>query len=517
MQTLGPKPQEFLIQSLDLGPKPRASKRVINTMLYSVSVSSFSHYFEVCPGDGEPCRKPGTGGGIERLPDGYLLSTGEGLLHYVTLDQESGALRTRLLPHRIPINTGEFIANGLENPLNIFRVTDILVQDKGRAFNLFASHLFWKTSDNCVVMRVSEAEVEYAAFLTGDTKLEWRTLYETEPCLPAWKGSISGEHGGRMVLLGDGNLLLTVGHNDFDGVNREARLSQDRSAAYGKTVLIDPQTGVSELYSLGHRNPQGLYVDRDGVIWSTEHGPRGGDELNIIRRDVNYGWPLVSHGTQYGMHTWPLSPEPGRHDGFQLPVFAWVPSIAVSNLIAVEGKLFPLWQRDLLVASFKKALYRVRIRDGRAIYLESIVIPGRIRDLLEDDDGQIVLYLDSGTIMFLRPTAKSSGAGDKGFVDEDTRGQLLFTVCSGCHELADGNSHGIGPDLAGIVGRSIANAAGYDYSPALAKRQGRWTESKLDEFLKAPQRYAPGTTMTFEGIADPADRTALIRYLKTRR
>lgn len=317
-----------------------------------------------------------------------------------------------------------------------------------------------------------------------------------------------------MVFMDDGKILLTVGDHEYDGIKRKPILAQDRSTPYGKTMTIDLHSGASELYSMGHRNPQGLYIDPQGVIWSTEHGPQGGDELNILLQDANYGWPLVTHGTQYGMHIWPNSTNQGQHNGFQHPVFAWVPSIAVSNLVGVEGELFPLWQHDLLIASFKKALYRARIHDGRAIYLESIAIPGRIRDLLEDDEGRIVLYLDLGTLMFLRPIADEYGiAYGKKVVTEDMRGQLLFANCSGCHKLADGTSHGIGPDLSGIVGRRIAKTTGYTYSNALAGVQGTWSESKLDEFLANPQLFAPGTSMAIPGIPDPADRAALIQYL----
>ena len=96
------------------------------------------------------------------------------------------------------------------------------------------------------------------------------------------------------------------------------------------------------------------------------------------------------------------------------------------------------WRHDLLIASFKKALYRARIRNGRVIYLETIRIPGRIRDLLEDDEGKIVLYLDSGEIMFLRPIPEAYGIrSGKMAINEDMRGQLLFANCSGCHSVAD--------------------------------------------------------------------------------
>jgi len=98
--------------------------------------------------------------------------------------------------------------------------------------------------------------------------------------------------------------------------------------SYGKTILIHLDDGTSEIYSLGHRNPQGLYVTPEGAIWSTEHGPQGGDELNLIVRGANYGWPLVTYGTDYGSAAWPLSHVQGRHDGYQQPILRGYPPSA---------------------------------------------------------------------------------------------------------------------------------------------------------------------------------------------
>lgn len=516
MQATGPRPHELMNQLLGLGPKPHVSKRVVNTLLYSIQASTFSHYFDVCPEDSGPCRKPGTGGGISTFGNGYLVSTGEGRLYYVAPDAERDTLQTEPFDSRVPINSEKYVGDVGEDRLNTFRVTDILVENREQSFVLFVAHHYWKSEQDCGVLRVSKAEGEYTSVLAGDTRLDWQTVYDTTPCLPTDGGHLApgSESGGRMAFLDDGRILLTVGDHGFDGLNRTPNMGQDEEVDYGKTVLIDPETGDAEMYTLGHRNPQGLYVSPDGKIWATEHGPRGGDELNILSRGTNYGWPLVTHGTQYGMHIWPLSTDQGRHDGFKLPVFAWVPSIAVSNLVGIERELFPLWKGDLLIASFKKTLYRARIRDGRVIYLESIRIPGRIRDLIEDNEGGIVLYMDSGALIFLEPIGEEYGIKyGKKEITEDMRGELLFANCSGCHQLGDGSAHGIGPDLSNVVGRPIAGAKGYNYSSALANLSGNWTESRLDAFLADPQQFAPGTTMAFPGMSEPADREALIRYL----
>lgn len=80
-----------------------------------------------------------------------------------------------------------------------------------------------------------------------------------------------------------------------------------------------------------------------GTLWSTEHGPRGGDEINVLEEGEHYGWPMVTYGTRYGNQDWPANPNQGRHLGYQAPVYAFVPSIGISNLIQIENELFPYW------------------------------------------------------------------------------------------------------------------------------------------------------------------------------
>src|SRR4030095_2917304 len=114
---------------------------------------------------------------------------------------------------RVTSNEDEFVSKLGENVLHTFRVTYIRVRDKGPAFTLFAAHHYWKTDQNCGVLRVSKLECEYATFLAGKGDAKWQALYETTPWRWARNGRLDarGESGGRMALVGDGNLLLTVG------------------------------------------------------------------------------------------------------------------------------------------------------------------------------------------------------------------------------------------------------------------------------------------------------------------
>jgi cytochrome c2 len=308
-----------------------------------------------------------------------------------------------------------------------------------------------------------------------------------------------------MQLMDPQTILLSVGEFGFDGVASVEALSQDRATSYGKTVTINIANGRAALFTIGHRNPQGLYIDHAGTIWSTEHGPQGGDKLNRLVRGANYGWPYATYGTDYGTFTWPLNKPESEWRDYQDPVFAWVPSIAVSNLLVVEQGLFSRWRGDLLIASLKaKTLFRAHVKDGHVLYFESIFIGSRIRDLIEGHDGRILLWTDDDTLISISPNA-------------DTTGEALFAEkCSGCHQATAISGNRIGPNLSGVVGRRIASLEGYpDYSPALRRWDGVWTDNRLDAFLKEPTVACPGTHMDMAGVANDNERSAVIGYLRT--
>jgi cytochrome c len=136
------------------------------------------------------------------------------------------------------------------------------------------------------------------------------------------------------------------------------------------------------------------------------------------------------------------------------------------------------------------------------VFAEPIEIGERIRDIVEGHDGRLILWTDTSSIVSLTPA-------------DGTDGSVLFaTTCGGCHKAIDGATHSYGPDLAGIVGASIASAPGFGaYSPALKGLHGKWTKERLDEFLSNPQAMASGSNMTFKGVTDPAQRAAIINYL----
>lgn len=506
---------------------PHLETTIIRTAFYNVRTTA---YVDQIP---EPAVR---GGGLAKIGDQFLLITGDGLLYVFDWrnKQKPDALQIKALPYRVPVNGAEFAKDTTGGPwrkpkegdaLSVigedagstvitwwFRVSGALVQERGDDLRVFASHYFWKHEGSCWVERVSLMEGARSAFLQGSPELKWRTIFESTPCLPIKgegrrRGTPFAGHfgGGRMIMRDPQTLLLTVGDFGFNGVSSKQMVSQDPTASYGKTILIHLQDDGAEMFTLGNRNPQGLYQDPQGRIWDTEHGPQGGDELNLIKQGLNYGWPIVTYGVDYGTFKWPLNPKQGDHEGFEAPYFAWLPSIGVSNLTGVEKDLFPVWKGDLLVASLaNQRIFRLRIRNDRVVYGEPLQIDRRIRDITEGTDGRIVLWADDdNAIVSLRP-------------EFGTSGEVAFaTACSGCHKVGDGTSHRIGPDLWGVIGRTVASADGYsDYSAALRAAGGEWTEARLNAFIKNPQSTVPGTAMEYTGVPDEETRAKIIGYLK---
>jgi aldose sugar dehydrogenase len=507
-----------LLPSVTQSAARNLQRKVIRTNAYSLIARYYGNRIEVQE----------TGGALSQFGKGYLVATGDGRLYAFQWSATTEQLEIRPLPHRVPLNRADFLRDTADSPVikRAFRTADILVRDAGDSFTLFASHHYWRSDARCYTVRVSTTAGTYSAFLDAAQPTAWTTLYESDPCLPfdPKASRFAGDQvGGALQQLDAGTLLLTVGDHGHDGVvHLNDRISQQEDASYGKTILIDLETGAGSTYTIGHRNPQGLYIDPNGNIWSSEHGPQGGDELNLLVKGKNYGWPIVTYGTNYGRSIWPLNPRQGRHDGFEPPMYAWVPSVGVSSLTGVRGNLLGRWKGDLLVASLAgTSLWRVRVERGRVISTEKIGIGSRVRDVIEGEDGRLILWTEntktSGALVVIEPVVEQ-GAPEGGMAAATAtqRGELLFERCVGCHTADGANRHGIGPHLDGIIGRRIAALEGFSYSDALKGVSEVWTSEKLDALLADPQTFAPGTSMQFDGVAEPEDRGVLIQYLKTR-
>ena len=202
-------------------------------------------------------------------------------------------------------------------------------------------------------------------------------------------------YGGRMAFLPDGTLLLTTGEGfnyreaaqDVDsGLGKVLRMNDDGAAASG-----NPFPGSPYVYSYGHRNPQGLVVSSEGVVWLHEHGPRGGDEVNRIEPGKNYGWPAITHGVDYSGAI--ISPYT-EWEGMEQPVHYWVPSIAPSGLAIYEAGLFPEWQGDLFIGALvDREVRRIDLRADGAGREEQLFseISARVRDVRVGPGGALFI------------------------------------------------------------------------------------------------------------------------------
>ncbi|MDA0894368.1 MAG: PQQ-dependent sugar dehydrogenase [Proteobacteria bacterium] len=222
----------------------------------------------------------------------------------------------------------------------------------------------------------------------------------------------SGHHFGGRLALTDEHVFLTIG----DRGDRER--AQDPTDTAGSVVRLrldgslppdNPWVGDSqyrpELYSIGHRNPQGLAFDADGVLYAHEHGPQGGDEINRIEPGLNYGWPTITYGRNYGIGT--AIGEGVAKKGLEQPLLHWNPSIAPSGMAFSIGQGFPEWQNSLFVGALKaQMLVRLVFEDGQFKQKERLLqnSVGRIRDVRQGPDGAIYLLTDSTRGKLIRVT-----------------------------------------------------------------------------------------------------------------
>jgi len=231
------------------------------------------------------------------------------------------------------------------------------------------------------------------------------------PILAVRPKSGGGRHfGSRLVFGRDGLLYVTAGERG------QRQRAQDLGDMAGSVLRIAPdgsvpadnpfvgQAGAApEIYSYGHRNPQGLTRDpATGAIWAVEHGPRGGDELNRIEPGVNYGWPVITYGQEYsGGQVGEGSAKPGMAQ----PVTYWVPSVSPSGLAFYDSDKFPNWRGSLFLGALSgQALIRLEMRDGKVAHEERLLrdFDERIRDVRQGPDGFLYLLTDSDEGLLLR-------------------------------------------------------------------------------------------------------------------
>ncbi len=318
------------------------------------------------------------------LPDGdFLVSEREGVLKHVHRDghvvQVSGVPKVH--------------AEGQGGLLDV-----VVARDFAQTREIFLSYSIRQGRGSGTALAVARLD------RSGKGLRNLRVLFEMS------RGSSGGRHfGSRIVEAADGMLFLTIGERG----DRPA--AQDLGRHNGSIIRIhrdgsvpadNPFAGradaLPELWSYGHRNPQGMALDLNGQLWAVEHGARGGDEVNIIQKGANYGWPVIAYGRHYSG----FQIGEGTHkDGMAQPAYYWDPSIAPSGMMIYSGKLWPEWRGHMFVGSLKFD-YISRLAGAPLREIEQIKTPqtGRVRDVREAPDGSIwFLSVNDGAVYRIIP------------------------------------------------------------------------------------------------------------------
>ncbi|WP_306754857.1 PQQ-dependent sugar dehydrogenase [Paracoccus actinidiae] len=252
------------------------------------------------------------------------------------------------------------------------------------------------------------------AVATGTLSADGSTLDGTQVIWqqqPAWDST--KHYGSVLIHDGQGGLFVTTGERS----NPDSRVySQNVTTTLGKVVRINPETGapmgdpgvaeaLPEIWSWGHRNLQGAALDGQGRLWTIEHGPKGGDELNLPQAGRNYGWPRVTYGVDYSGR--PIGEGITQLEGTEQPVYYWDPVIAPGQMTFYDGEMFPDWQGDLLIGGLKSNdLVRLEMDGdrvtGEARHLQGI---GRVREVEVARDGALMLLTDEDNGRLIRVTS----------------------------------------------------------------------------------------------------------------
>lgn len=234
--------------------------------------------------------------------------------------------------------------------------------------------------------------------------VDWQDLLVTQ--------SISNRvvhYGGRISFDNHGHVFLSVGERGVRANGQDLmmhagsilRLNLDGSTP-NDNPFVNNNKILPEIWSYGHRNPQGLFYNTySQQLWSSEHGPRGGDEINLVRAGHNYGWPIVSHGQEYNA---PIAVGEGtERDGIVSPVKTYIPSIATSSLVQYRGNHFPELTGDLLVGALKaQHVNHIDLDENNNVKAENRIlrsINGRIRNIIESPEGWLYISTDDGRIL----------------------------------------------------------------------------------------------------------------------
>ena len=245
-------------------------------------------------------------------------------------------------------------------------------------------------------------------------KLNNNSLIEKQLIYKATPNTTKGAHwGSRIEFDNDNYLYFSIGERGEQNVNPQD-ITRDGGKIYrmyddGRIPEDNPFVNIEDakkgIYSYGHRNPQGLIKNPEtGAIWEHEHGPQGGDEINIIQKGKNYGWPVISYGINYDGTSFT---DITAKEGMEQPLFYWVPSIAPCGMTFVTSNNYPDWKGNLLVCSLKfKYLERLILENNKVIKREKLfegLAPGKFRNVVQAPDGYLYIAVEGKGIFKIIP------------------------------------------------------------------------------------------------------------------
>ena len=261
------------------------------------------------------------------------------------------------------------------------------------------------------------------ARLNNNTLTDVTVIFRSLPSMPNGSNLAAGtKTGGRIAVDRDGTLFVAIGDRDAGGPN-PWDVAQKLDSHLGKIIHITPEGkpaagnpfigtpgALPEIWATGQRSQEGLAFDpATHRLWETEHGPRGGDELNLIVKGKNYGWPVISHGIDYAGA--PIGAGIAAKEGMEQPVYYWDPVIAASGLAFYQGNLFPEWKNSVFVGGLAgTVLDRLTLREGKVVAEEALLsdLQERIRDVRVGPDGAVYVLTDSGTSVIQDNTPPTS-------------------------------------------------------------------------------------------------------------
>ena len=276
-----------------------------------------------------------------------------------------------------------------------FAITDIAVlASDSKSASILISYPIYNKTGKCVVVKLSAYEVALTEKPTLSKQKDWFT---SKPCVPV---SAVQHAAGRLEVIDKATVYLTIGDLGFKKIG-------SKSARGDLGSVFKVGASKVEKISSGHRNQQGIVLIGTD-LYTSEHGPRGGDELNLIKKGIDYGWPSVTYGDRYSFFDYVKPNRPGTHEGFEKPLYYWVPSVAPTELIQLPPVLnWGNWSEQLVMGTLaNQSLIFIQLLDKQRVgAVVSVDVGQRIRDLEVTSTGSILATTDSGQLLLINPAA----------------------------------------------------------------------------------------------------------------